>query len=247
MSKAPTKYCIDLQRGVSEAGVEEASSPQREDQRKPDISYIEMIARAILASPEKKLCLQDIYEVIEKNHPYFRTALPGWRNSVRHNLSLHECFCKGERCENGKGHYWCIHPANQDDFQRGDFRRRLVKARIRRMQAMSLQCHPYAPKIYCSYPPTPLPYYTGFGGAVPCTIPVPCVYYPPSSVPVNAFPALQSRDNTSAAGACYVARSPRVPVCQSYGTFGGNSVAALESEGEIGKRLFSVKNILSTQ
>ena len=255
MSKTPTKCSIELLQstsvtpGVSEDRTKEAS-PQQEDPRKPDVSYIEMIARAILASPERKLCLQDIYETIEKSYPYFRTALPGWRNSVRHNLSLHECFFKGERCENGKGHYWCIHPANQEDFQRGDFRRRLVKARIRRMQAMSLQCHPYAPKIYCSYPPTPLQYYTGFGGAMPCTIPVPCVYYPPSSVlpvPVNGYPAVQSRENT---GSFYHGIRPptmeahqHAPVSQSYAT--SASTSAVQSEGK--NEVFSVKNILSTQ
>ena len=104
---------------------------------KPDVSYIEMIARVILSSHEKKLCLQDIYDGIERLYPFFRSAPPRWRNSVRHNLSLHECFCKGERCENGKGHYWCIHPANLEDFLRGDFRRRLIKSRVRQMQ----QCH----------------------------------------------------------------------------------------------------------
>lgn len=104
---------------------------------KPDVSYIEMIARVILNSHEKKLCLQDIYDGIERFYPFFRSAPPRWRNSVRHNLSLHECFCKGERCENGKGHYWCIHPANLEDFLRGDFRRRLIKSRVRQMQ----QCH----------------------------------------------------------------------------------------------------------
>ena len=104
---------------------------------KPDVSYIEMIGRVILSSHERKLCLQDIYDGIERFYPFFRSAPPRWRNSVRHNLSLHECFCKGERCENGKGHYWCIHPANLEDFLRGDFRRRLIKSRVRQMQ----QCH----------------------------------------------------------------------------------------------------------
>ncbi len=148
-----------------------------EEVQKPDVSYIEMIARAILDSPTKKLCLQDIYESIEKNYPYFRTAHPGWRNSVRHNLSLHECFYKGERCENGKGHYWYVHPLNLEDFQRGDFRRRLVKERVRRMQSL---CHPYAPELYCSY--APLRYLVAATSAPSptATLPLPCAttYYP---------------------------------------------------------------------
>lgn len=116
---------------------------------KPDVSYIEMIARVILSSHDKKLCLQDIYDGIERFYPFFRTAPPRWRNSVRHNLSLHECFCKGERCENGKGHYWCIHPANLEDFLRGDFRRRLIKSRVRQMQ----QCHALYMQYQLAFPP----------------------------------------------------------------------------------------------
>nr|CRZ26106.1 Bm721 [Brugia malayi] len=31
-----------------------------------------------------------------------------------------------------KGHYWAIHPANLDDFKRGDFRRRRAQRKVRR-------------------------------------------------------------------------------------------------------------------
>ena len=56
---------------------------ENSDPQKPDISYIEMIARAILESPTKKLRLQEIYDSIERGYPYFRNADPGWRNSER--------------------------------------------------------------------------------------------------------------------------------------------------------------------
>lgn len=55
-----------------------------------------------------------------------------WRNSVRHNLSLNECFVKAGRSDNGKGHFWAIHPANLEDFAKGDYHRRRARRRIRR-------------------------------------------------------------------------------------------------------------------
>ena len=52
---------------------------------------------AILSSAEKKLVLADIYQYILDNYLYFRHRGPGWRNSIRHNLSLNDCFIKAGR------------------------------------------------------------------------------------------------------------------------------------------------------
>lgn len=93
---------------------------------------------AILSSRDKKLVLSDIYQWILDNYPYFRTRGPGWRNSIRHNLSLNDCFIKSGRSANGKGHYWAIHPANIDDFQKGDFRRRRAQRRVRRHMGLAV-------------------------------------------------------------------------------------------------------------
>ncbi|CAG0916912.1 unnamed protein product [Notodromas monacha] len=102
------------------------------EEPKPPHSYIGLIAMAILSSPDKKLVLSDIYQWILDHYAYFRTRGPGWRNSIRHNLSLNDCFMKAGRSANGKGHYWAIHPANISDFQRGDFRRRKAQRKVRR-------------------------------------------------------------------------------------------------------------------
>ena len=98
---------------------------------KPNHSYIGLIAMAILKAPERKLVLSDIYTWIADNFEYFRTRGPGWKNSIRHNLSLNDCFIKVGRCPNGKGHYWSVHPANVSDFMRGDFRRRRAQQKVR--------------------------------------------------------------------------------------------------------------------
>ncbi|XP_015789848.1 forkhead box protein L1 [Tetranychus urticae] len=94
------------------------------EEPKPQHSYIGLIAMAILSSPEQRMVLSDIYQYILDNYPYFRNRGHGWRNSIRHNLSLNPCFIKSSRSANGKGHFWIIHPANLEDFKKGDFRRR---------------------------------------------------------------------------------------------------------------------------
>jgi hypothetical protein len=102
------------------------------DDHKPSQSYIGLIAMAILSRPDKKIVLNDIYQYILDNYVYFRNRGPGWRNSIRHNLSLNDCFIKTSRSANGKGHYWTINPANYEDFSRGDFRRRRAQRRARK-------------------------------------------------------------------------------------------------------------------
>ncbi|EAL41298.3 AGAP000069-PA [Anopheles gambiae str. PEST] len=104
---------------------------------KPQYSYIGLIAIAILSSPEKKLVLSDIYQHILDNYSYFRSRGPGWRNSIRHNLSLNDCFIKAGRSAHGKGHYWAVHPANVEDFLKGDFRRRKAQRKVRRHMGLT--------------------------------------------------------------------------------------------------------------
>lgn len=38
----------------------------------------------------------------------------------------------------GKGHYWAIHPANINDFKRGDFRRRKAQRKVRKHMGLSV-------------------------------------------------------------------------------------------------------------
>ena len=102
------------------------------EEPKPQQSYIGLIAMAILSHQDEKLVLADIYQYILDNFAYFRQRGPGWRNSIRHNLSLNDCFIKAGRAANGKGHYWAIHTACVDDFKKGDFRRRKAQRKVRR-------------------------------------------------------------------------------------------------------------------
>lgn len=99
-------------------------APSRPKSKRFSMTYVALIASAILRFPERRLTLAQIYQVIEKMFPEFTVSRAGWKNTVRHNLSLHECFVKGEVAANGKSCYWHIHPAYIARFSKGDFRKR---------------------------------------------------------------------------------------------------------------------------
>ena len=102
-----------------------AAGPARKHE-KPPYSYIALIVMAIQASPVKRCTLSDIYAFLQQKFPFFRGSYHGWKNSVRHNLSLNECFIKLPKGlgRPGKGHYWTIDPSAEFMFEEGSFRRR---------------------------------------------------------------------------------------------------------------------------
>ncbi|RWS26212.1 forkhead box protein L2-like protein, partial [Leptotrombidium deliense] len=95
---------------------------------KPALSYVALIFLALKDSPGKKLPLCDIYKWITKNYPYYRPEAKGWQNSIRHNLSLNDCFQKipreiGKNRER-KGNDWKLVPEFEDMFEKGSYKRR---------------------------------------------------------------------------------------------------------------------------
>lgn len=94
---------------------------------KPPYSYIALIAMAIRESSSGRLTLAEINEFLMKKFPFFRGSYTGWRNSVRHNLSLNDCFLKVLRDPSrpwGKDNYWMLNPQSEYTFADGVFRRR---------------------------------------------------------------------------------------------------------------------------
>ncbi|KAM8883784.1 forkhead box protein M1 isoform 1-T1 [Synchiropus picturatus] len=174
---------------------------------RPPYSYMAMIQFAINSHKQKRMTLKEIYTWIEDHFPYFReVAKPGWKNSIRHNLSLHDMFIR-ETSPDGKVSFWTIKPeANRcltldQAFKPGcDPITTPVPVSMLLLPQQQKKMIPDLRKtpIRCERKIKPLLPRTSY--LVPIQIPVPSVYLPPCPSAQVAPSCPEERQNTLRGG-----------------------------------------------
>ncbi|KII93419.1 hypothetical protein PLICRDRAFT_99686, partial [Plicaturopsis crispa FD-325 SS-3] len=104
--------------GKTSTNVEHAPHPDCPDtldclpdaEGRPQHTLPVILRCAILGSPKKRLTIREIYAAMEDKYPYYKTAGPTWKQSVRHHLSLNRLFERQPRpvTDPGFGSYWTV-------------------------------------------------------------------------------------------------------------------------------------------
>ncbi|XP_035697506.1 forkhead box protein E4-like [Branchiostoma floridae] len=164
----------------TEKNTESASANRRRRKQrpagKPPYSYVALITMAIVNSPERKTTLAGIYKFIMDHFPYYREADKKWQNSIRHNLTLNDCFVKLARHPNrpGKGSLWALDPGAEGMFDNGSYLRRRSRYKRSHQTNNNLLPASYPPQVPVpSYPPPPYPNMAPVTGTTPLFLSTP--------------------------------------------------------------------------
>ncbi|KAA8911843.1 hypothetical protein FN846DRAFT_773639 [Sphaerosporella brunnea] len=77
--------------------------------------YALIIYEALMSVPERKMVLADIYNYFRRRYPGRAARDDGWKNSIRHNLSMNGAFVKEPRPSEGnaKRFIWVLSKESQ--------------------------------------------------------------------------------------------------------------------------------------
>ncbi|XP_037605951.1 forkhead box protein O3B [Sebastes umbrosus] len=103
---------------LTPSGLAAQQTPRKASSRRNawgNLSYADLITKAIDSTPDKRLTLSQIYDWMVRSIPYFKdkgdsNSSAGWKNSIRHNLSLHSRFIRVQNEGTGKSSWWMINP-----------------------------------------------------------------------------------------------------------------------------------------
>jgi len=101
----------------SERATDRRRGPRpRQEGPKPPYSYTQLIVQALKeAKNDEETTLNGIYTYITEKYDYYANATVGWKNSIRHNLSLNNYFLSEGRPKGdpGRGKFWRIDPLSE--------------------------------------------------------------------------------------------------------------------------------------
>ncbi|XP_041366059.1 forkhead box protein M1-like isoform X2 [Gigantopelta aegis] len=101
-SNPPTRIQSDL-------GEIKRTEQESEQCQRPPYSYMTLIQMALHSRDDKKMTLKEICSWVETTFPFYKyTAKPGWKNSIRHNLSFYQCFVRDQAEKKKHGAHWTL-------------------------------------------------------------------------------------------------------------------------------------------
>ncbi|XP_059618126.1 forkhead box protein L1-like isoform X2 [Phlebotomus argentipes] len=212
------------------------------DDVKPPLSYVALISLAIQNAPGNRATLNDIYNYIINTYPFYKKGKKGWQNSIRHNLSLNECFVKIPREGGGerKGNWWTMDRSHEDMFEKGNYRRRRRMKRPYRSTGTAYpklyNADPYASNLGARaiFPQTPYATFPRYDTAgAPCG-----PWMPPSQIP--NYPPCPSRPGYSYGQDIFIDFQLQQPVqsvgINSYSPLANNIVSGSSSPTTCSRR-----------
>ena len=104
-SKAFNEYVAEL--GIVGKRKSEYSEPIQSGKNiKPNLFFPQLIAEALLNSPDSALVISDIFKSISTRHPYYKLENKTWQNTVRCTLTTNVNFTKTSEIEGNK--HWTL-------------------------------------------------------------------------------------------------------------------------------------------